>query len=538
MSTTHPRSQTDFDAVIIGAGFAGLYQLHRLREQGLKVRVFEAANGVGGTWHWNRYPGARTDSPSHIYQYLFSDDLLDQWNWSERYAAQPETERYLNWAADKLDLRRDISLESRVASAYWDKDLLHWTVRTVAGEEVSSRFLISCMGALAAPVIPQFEDQETFTGQIVHTARWPSEGVNLRDKRVAVVGTGATGIQVIQTIAPQVAELTVFQRTPNYAVPMRNPQYGDADRQALRSRYPELRRSIWHTFGGFDFDLDPRNWSDVSTSQRLETLERLWKDGSLAFWVGSFKEALFDPAINEEVSEFVRNKIRPRIRDPKVAAKLLPSDHGFGTRRVPLETGYFETFNRDNVKLVDTRAEPITRITPAGIRTADLEYPFDTIILATGFDAGTGAVTQIDIRGRESRSLRELWYQDLRTAMGMQVHGFPNLFLTSSPLSPAAAFCNAPTCIQHSVEWISDCIEHVLSRGASTVEATAAFEADWVAHHDQIAGMTLIGKTASWYTGANVEGKPRRLIGYPGVGNYRMACEREKAAGYPGFAVA
>ncbi len=542
MSETVSTKQT-VDAVVIGAGFSGLYQLYRLREQGLKVRVFDTASGVGGTWYWNCYPGARTDSPSHVYQYWFSDELLAEWDWKERFPAQPETERYLNRMADKFDLRDDITLNTRVTRAIWNDADARWTVSTESGdgqrETLSAQFLITCTGPVSAPVVPPFAGHASFKGPIVHTARWPKEGIDLRGKRVGIVGTGATGLQVIQTIASEVAELTVFQRTPNYAIPMRNPKYDDADRVAMRARYPETRKRVWDTFVGFDVDADPRAYADVAPEERRATLERLWADGSLNFWLSGFRESFFDQAVNDELSDFVRDKIRVRIKDPEVAAKLLPSDHGFGTKRVPLENGYFEVYNQPNVKLVDIRETPIERITETGLKTSAGEYAFDVLILATGFDASTGTLTRIDIRGRDGLSLKEHWGRDIRTAMGLQVHGFPNLFTTSAPFAPAAAFCNAPTCLQQQVDWISDCIRYVRAQpGAKTVEATREFEAKWIAHHDEIANMTLISKTKSWYTGANIEGKQHRVLGYLGVGNYRAACEDVKAKGYEGFEIA
>ncbi|MGK0222278.1 MAG: acetone monooxygenase [Limisphaerales bacterium] len=526
---------SQYDAVVIGAGFAGLYQLHCLRQMGLSVALLEAGSNVGGTWYWNRYPGARTDSPSNVYQFLFSDELLEGWQWSERFPSQPETERYLNWVADQLDLRRDIQFNARVASSKWSAEDAVWQIETDAGTHVSARFVVSCMGPLSTPVIPQFEGQGSFKGTIVHTTRWPKEGIDLAGKRVGVIGTGATGIQVVQTIASEVESLAVFQRTANYTIPMKNYDYPASE--PLQVDRAELRQKTRDTFGGFDFDMEQRLWADVDIEERRASMERLWSEGNLALWVGSFAEQLMEPEANEEVSEFIRDKIRARIEDPALAAKLIPIDHGFGTHRVPLETGYYEAYARDNVQLIDVNDESIVRLTPNGIQTTEQEIPLDILICATGFDAVTGALTNIDVRGRDDRSLKELWGQDVRTAMGMQVHGFPNLFLTSSPLSPAGAFCNAPTCVQHSVEWITECIGYVLNRGAS-IEATAEFEEEWVQHHDEVANATLIAKTPSWYTGANIEGKPTRLIGYPGgVAAYAEACERVKNNGYAGFSI-
>ena len=524
-----------YDAVVIGAGFAGLYQLHCLQQMGLSTTVLEAGSNVGGTWYWNRYPGARTDSPSNVYQFLFSDELFNEWQWSERFPSQAETERYLNWVADRLNLRPNIQFNKRVRSAIWTAENASWLITSEDGSQVSARFVISCMGPLSTPVVPEINGQDTFAGTIVHTTRWPQKDIDLSGKQVGVIGTGATGIQVVQTIATEVQSLTVFQRTANYTIPMKNDVYTTAaPQQADRS---ELRHRTRETFGGFDFDLEQREWASVDAAERRENMEHLWAQGNLSLWVGSFAEQLLEPAANKEVSEFVREKIRARIEDPSLAEKLLPTDHGFGTHRVPLETNYYEAFLLDHVQLIDTNAEAIVRLTPTGIETTDQEIPLDILICATGFDAVTGALTNIDVRGRDDRSLAALWAEDVRTAMGMQVHGFPNFFLTSSPLSPAGAFCNAPTCVQHSVEWISECIGYVLNRGAA-IEATAEFEAQWVAHHDEVANATLIAKTPSWYTGANVEGKPTRLIGYAGgVAAYVAACDQVRDEGYAGFSI-
>jgi acetone monooxygenase (methyl acetate-forming) len=537
-----PSSQQQFDAVVVGAGFAGIYQLHRLRSMGLNVRLYEAGDGVGGTWYWNRYPGARVDSQSYIYQYWFSDELLGDWNWSERFPAQPETERYLNFVADKFDLRRDMRFESRVTGAIFDESTQRWTVTTEGadGRQVASaQFLILCTGGLSAPLVPPFPGHGTFRGQTFHTGRWPKQDVDLAGKRVGVIGTGATGIQVIQTIASQVGHLTVFQRTANYTIPMSNPKYDDAMRASLRARYPALKERVHTTFAGFDYDFEDRPFADLTPEQRQSTLERLWADGSLNFWIGGFREIFFDEQINGVVSEFVRRKIRARVKDPTVAEMLVPKDHGFGTRRVPLETRYYEAFNRDNVLLVDARATPIERMTADGIRTSAGEHALDIVIFATGFDAGTGALTGIDIRGRNGLRLKDAWSDGVRTTMGLQVHRYPNLFMTMAPFSPAAAFCNVPTCVQQQVDWITDGIRFVLEQGHRSIEPSAEAEAKWIAHHDEVAAMTLIPKTNSWYVGSNVPGKPRRLLAYAGgVGVYRQACDAVKASGYQGFVTA
>ncbi|TDU31830.1 acetone monooxygenase [Panacagrimonas perspica] len=527
------------DALIIGAGFTGLYQLWSLRKLGLKVQVLETAPDVGGTWYWNCYPGARTDSPSNIYQYWFSDDLLDEWNWNERYAGRAESHAYFRHVADRFELRKDIRFNTRVDAAHWDEATSRWNLRTQDGTTLSARFLITALGPLSAPLVPPFKGHETFKGQLVHTARWPREGIDLKGKRVGVIGTGATGIQVIQSIAAEVSHLTVFQRTANYAVPMHNKRYTDADRAAIRARYPETREAIWTTFVGFDEPSVPHAYFDLPPAERRATLEKLWADGSLKIWVAGFMEIFFDLAASQEISEFVREKIRARIHDSKVAAKLVPQDHGFGTRRVPLENGYFEIYNRDNVSLVDLHEAPIECFTPKGIRTSAGEIELDVIILATGFDAGTGGLTAIDIRGRDGVSLRQQWKSDVRTTMGLQIHGYPNLFTTSAPYAPAAAFCNAPTCLQHQVQWITDCIAYLGKHGRTVIEPSADTESAWLAHHDELAGATLVAKTRSWYTGGNIEGKPNRLLSYiGGVPAYREACEKVKEKDYEGFELA
>ncbi|MGV8823360.1 flavin-containing monooxygenase [Methylibium petroleiphilum] len=528
------------DAVVVGAGFAGMYSLYKLREQGLKVQVYEAGTGVGGTWYWNRYPGARVDSQAYIYQYWFSKELLDEWNWSERFPAQDETERYLNHVADRFDLRKDIQFKTRVTAASYDEASQRWTITTDDGQSVSAQYFIMGTGGLSVPMLPALPGIENFKGRIVHTAQWPREGVDLKGKRVGIIGTGATGIQVIQTIAGEVGHLTVFQRTPNYTIPMRNPKYDDAARAELRAQYPMLKERVQRTFAGFDYDFEDRNFFDVDPAERQRILQRLWDDGSLNFWIGGFREVFFDEKVNAEFSDFVRQRIRERVKDPKVADKLVPQDYGFGTRRVPLETKYYEAFNRDNVLLVDTKATPMEEVTAKGIRTSAGLHELDILICATGFDAGTGALTKVDIRGRDGVLLRDAWAQDgVRTTMGLQVHGYPNLFMTMAPFSPAAAFCNVPTCLQQQVDWIADCIAFVRQQGRHSIEPSAEAEAKWVAHHDELANLTLVPKTNSWYMGSNVKGKPRRLLAYAGgVGTYRAKCEEVKASGYEGFVTA
>ena len=531
-----PAPARALDALVIGAGVAGLYQLHQLRELGLDARAVEAGSGVGGTWYWNRYPGAKFDSEAYIYQYLFSEDLYKGWSWSEKFPGQPEIERWLNYVADRLDLRRDIDFDTAVTSAHWDEAAARWTVTTDRGETLRPRFLVTCCGMLSAPMTEVFPGQESFRGTLVHTGRWPKEPPDLAGRRVGVVGIGATGIQVIQTIAEAVGHLTVFVRTPQYVLPMKSPRYGPEEVAAYKARFPELARTLPHTFTGFEYDFEVA-WADLTPKQRRERLEAIWADGSLKLWLASFAEMFFDPAVSEEVSEFVRAKMRERLVDPALCDLLIPTDYGFGTHRVPLESGYLEVYRRPNVTAVNVRENPIARVVPEGIELADgTVHALDVIILATGFDAGTGALTRIDIRGRDGRSLKEDWGRDIRTAMGLGVHGYPNLFTTATPLAPSAALCNMTTCLQQQTEWITDCIRHMRERGLSVIEPTEAMQDAWVAHHDEVAGANLISRTTSWYLGSNVPGKPRRVLSYTGgVGAYRARCAEVAAKGYEGF---
>ncbi len=439
-SRSSTTATTRLDALIIGAGVAGLYQLHQLRGLGLKVRAYDNASGVGGTWYWNRYPGARFDSECYIYQYLFSEDLYKGWSWSERFPGQPEIERWLNYIADRLDLRRDIQFDTTITRAVWNEATGRWTVETDRGETIDTQFLVTCCGMLSAPLTEVFPGQDSFKGPIFHTARWPREPVDLAGKRVGVVGIGATGIQVIQTIADRVGQLKVFVRTPQYVLPMKNPTYDPAAQTAYKDRFEELKATIPHTFTGFEYDFGP-SWAELTPEQRKARLEEIHADGSLKLWLASFAEMFFDEQVSQEVSDFVRGKMRERLKDERLCDLLIPKDYGFGTHRVPLETNYLEVYLRPNVEAVPVADNPIVRIRPEGIETADgTVHELDVIILATGFDAGTGALTRIDIRGRDGRSLKEDWGRDIRTTMGLGVHGYPNLFTTAVPLAPSAAF--------------------------------------------------------------------------------------------------
>lgn len=531
---------TMLDAVVIGAGVAGLYQLYRLRELGLKVRAYDTASGVGGTWYWNRYPGARFDSQVEVYQYWFSEELYKAWRPSERFPAQPETERWLNFVADHLDLKKDIQFNTRIVSAHYRQNDRRWTVRTESGETIDTQYVVACCGMLSAPLAERFSGQRTFRGEIHHTGLWPKDGVELKDKCVAVVGTGATGIQVIQTIAPDVEKMKIFVRTPQYVIPMKNSKYSEADWGYWSEQFHDLKKRVRSTFAGFHYDFENRPWAELTLTERVEILERFWEDGSLSMWLATFPEMFFDEAVSTVVSDFVREKMRKRLgNNAKLCSLLIPQDYGFGTHRVPLENKYLEVYLQENVEAIDCRTTPIESIVPEGIKTSDGKvHEVDVIILAVGFDAGSGALNRIDIRGRDGRSLKEQWSEEIRTAMGLQIHGYPNLFTTGAPLAPSAALCNMTTCLQQQVDWITDCITHARRHGVSAVEATQEFEDAWVKHHDEAAAATLVVKTDSWYMGSNVDGKPRRLLSYiGGAGNYHRQCDEVAANGYPGFSM-
>ena len=530
-------SHRQLDALVVGAGVSGLYQLYKLREAGLSVVALESAPDVGGTWYWNAYPGCRVDSPANIYQYWFSQELLDDWEWSERFPAQPEIKRYLQHVAHRFDLYSSIELSTRVASANWDEQEGRWHVTTHEGDVYSVKYLVSCVGLLSTPKVLSFPNQESFKGEVYHTAQWPQEPIDLKGLRVGVIGNGATGIQVIQTLAPEVKELIAFQRTPQYAVRMKNYAVDEKIMAEWRADYPRLSELVHNTFGGFPWDpAEEGHAATLTVEQRREVLEECWADGSLRMFVGTFPEVLVDPVMNEEVTEFVREKIRVQINDPAMAEKLIPRDHGYGLKRVPLENGYYEAFNRSNVHLVDIKATPIERFSEQGLIVGGKEYPLDALIMATGFDAGTGTLSRMGVEGRDGQSLTALWRQDIRTTLGLQVHGFPNLFLVGGPLSPIAAFCNVQTCAQQQVDWVTAAILHVIGAGKSTMEPTAEREEEWVQHHDEVANETLMMTIDSWYTGSNIAGKQRRLLSYIGGAHvYRELCDDIQAQGYPGF---
>ncbi len=491
----HAQAQ-ELDAVVVGAGFAGLYMLHLLRDKlGLRVETFEAGDGVGGTWYWNRYPGARCDIPSHHYSYSFSEELQQEWTWSEKYAAQPEILKYLNFVAEKFDLLRDIRFNTRVTSAHYDEGTNRWTVKTDDGRSLSARFFIPAVGNLSDAAIPEFKGHGSFRGDVYMTARWPEEGVDFKGKRVGIIGTGATAMQVIPLIAAEADHLTVFQRTPNYGAPLKNePMDPEVDRQA-KANYPELRRQAWESLAGVPFEqLRPSALEDTP-EQRRAHYEDCWEAGGFNVWLGSYGDILFDIEANATAAEFMREKIRERVKDPEVAEMLCPPEsQAYGTRRQACETGYFETFNRDNVTLVDLRKSPIEEIVPQGIRTTDGEHAFDILVYATGFDAFTGSLFRMDIRGRGGQTLEQHWSNGPLTLFGISTSGFPNLFLITGPQSPSVLF-NMPLGIEMHSEWIADCIAYMDRNGYCSIEPSEKAEQAWIKKTDEVANATLLPQT-------------------------------------------
>jgi cation diffusion facilitator CzcD-associated flavoprotein CzcO len=531
-------SSTDrYDAIIIGAGIAGMYQLYRLRELGLSVRVFEAGGGVGGTWYWNRYPGARFDSESYSYGYSFSPELLQEWQWSEHFSPQPETLRYLEFVADKFDLRRDIEFDCRIMCAAFDEGGNCWEVETENGDRARARFLITAVGPLSAPTLPRFAGLDSFEGPSYHTARWPHEPIDFTGKRVGVIGTGATGVQTIQEVAKTAAHLTVFQRSPNWCAPLHNGPIDEGTQARIKDSYPEIFRRCRESHGGFLHQSDPRSALEVSPEEQEAFFEKLYGEPGFGIWMGNFSDILINPEANDLMTEFMRRKIRERVKDPEIAEMLIPKNHGFGTRRVPLETHYYEVYNQDNVLLVDIREAPIERITPSGVKTPEAEYELDILIYATGFDAITGAFDRIDIRGQGGQTLKDKWADGPRTYLGLQSVGFPNLLTLVGPHN-AATFCNIPRCIEQNVEWVTDLIRYLRDNDYERVVPSQAAEDDWTKHVYDIAELTLLSKTDSWFTGVNqnLPDKKRTFMAYAGGSPaYRAKCDEVAANGYEGF---
>jgi cation diffusion facilitator CzcD-associated flavoprotein CzcO len=537
--STSTETAMDFDAVVIGAGVSGLYQLYRLRELGLRVRVFEAGTGVGGTWYWNRYPGARFDSESWTYGYSFSQELLEEWDWEEHFAAQPETERYLNYVADKFDLRRDIQFRSRVTAAHYQEDTRSWDVILEDGRRYTTRLLITAIGVLSAATMPTIPGVATFQGQSCHTHYWPKEPVRFEGKRVAVIGTGATGVQTITEVAKTAGHLTVFQRTPQWCAPLHNAKISKEEMNRIRADYPKIFARCQETYGCFIHATDPRATSEVTPEEREAFWEKLYGEPGFGIWMGNFRDILVDREANKLISDFLARKIRQRVKDPAVAEKLIPKNHGFGTRRVPLESGYYEVYNQPNVTLVDINETPIERITPTGIKTSDAEYAFDIIIYATGFDAITGAFDRIDFRGVDGVSLKEKWQDGPQTFLGILVDGFPNMLMV---MGPHAGLGNFPRAAEYSADWVTRLIRFARDRGLTRIEATAAGAKAWTDHVIAASEGLLFTEVDSWMTGINrnVEGKQvRRIMRYSGGHPaFRARCEAVAADGYRELALA
>ncbi|MGE3847308.1 MAG: flavin-containing monooxygenase [Gammaproteobacteria bacterium] len=538
MSTTH------YDAIIIGAGISGMYQLHRLRQLGMSVRVFEAGSGVGGTWYWNRYPGCRFDSESYSYGYSFSKEILDEWDWSEHFAPQPETLKYLNFVADKLDVRKDITFNARVKSAAYDEQANLWNVTLEDGGQACAPLLISATGPLSAPQMPNIPGVGEFKGEAFHTGLWPRDPngygpakISFAGKRVGIIGTGATGVQVIQEVAKDVGHLYVFQRTPNWCAPLHNSKIDDATQRKIHASYDQIFQQCAESMGNFLHKFDERSALEVTTEEREAFFEELYASPGFGIWLGTFRDVLTDQRANDLASDFIARKIRGRVKDPKVAEKLIPKDHGFGLRRVPMETNYYEVYNQPNVTLVDIKEAPIERITAKGIKTAAAEYELDLIIYATGFEAVTGALARIDIRGVGGVSLQEHWKDGPVTYLGMQTTGFPNFFTLVGP-NNGSTFCNIPRCIEQNVDWLTDLIADMRAKGLSRVEPTTQAEVAWTEHVDETARATLFPTVNSWFMGVNpnIPGRKKKFMLYAGgFPKYRQTCADIAAKGYEGF---
>ena len=525
------------DAVVVGAGFAGMYMLHRLRGIGLSVRVYEQGSGVGGTWYWNRYPGARCDVESMQYSYSFSDELQQEWNWSERYAPQPEILRYANHVADRFGLRSAIQFNTRVEQAVFDESTNIWQVATSDGRTVTAKFVVLATGCLSNARVPDIKGLDRFKGHVYHTGHWPHEPIDFTGLRVGVIGTGSSGIQSVPVIAEQAKHLTVFQRTPNYSIPARNATLTEQERQKFRQNYPEIRRfAREEAKNGIYTDLPDRGALDDGDNERRARYEQRWQHGGLTF-MSVYNNLALDQAANDTAADFVREKIAEIVKDPATAKLLQPTTYPIGTKRICIDTDYFETFNRPNVTLVDIKSDPIEEILPNAVRAGAKDYEIDALVLATGFDAMTGSVAKIDISGRQGQTLNQKWAEGPKTYLGLMSAGFPNLFIITGPGSPSV-LSNMIVSIEQHVDWIADCIAYMRDRGFEAMEANKDAEDNWVAHVNEVAYTTLYPQANSWYMGANIPGKPRIFMPYiGGVGPYRQICNDVAAKGYEGFAM-
>jgi cyclohexanone monooxygenase len=535
---SHAAGTEAYDVVVVGAGFAGMYMLHRLRGQGFSVRVYEQGGDVGGTWYWNRYPGARCDVESMQYSYSFSEELQQEWNWSERYAPQPEILKYANHVADRFDLRSDIQLNTRVDRAAFDESASRWSVTTSDGKSVTAIYVVLATGCLSNARMPDIRGLKDFRGKVYHTGHWPHESVDFTDLRVGVIGTGSSAIQSVPIIARQAGQLTVFQRTPNFSIPARNAPLTVEEREAFRARYPEIRRfAREQARNGIYTEMPDRGALDDGDNERRSKYEARWMRGGLTF-MSVYNNLAIDKAANDTAADFVREKIAEIVRDPETARLLQPNNHPIGSKRICIDTDYFATFNRPNVALVDIRSNPIEEITANAVRTGGRDYEVDALVLATGFDAMTGSVAKIDIRGRDGQTLNRKWAEGPKTYLGLMSAGFPNLFIITGPGSPSV-LSNMIVSIEQHVDWITDCVAWMRDRGLDSMEANRDAEDKWVAHVNEVAHTTLYPQANSWYMGANIPGKPQIFMPYiGGVGAYRQICNDVAAKGYEGFAMA
>ena len=538
MKETPSQDEATHDVVIVGAGFAGLYMMYRAREVlGLDAIGIEAGSGPGGTWYWNRYPGARCDSESFYYCFTFSDEILHEWDWSSRYPEQPEILRYLEFVADRLDLRRSFRFETTVTAATWDETANRWVVETNTGETFAATYLVTAAGCLSASNVPDIVGLDEFQGDWYHTARWPAEGVDFDGKRVAQIGTGSTGIQAAPVIAKDAASLYVFQRTPNFTIPARDRPMSHEEWIEIKSNYDEIRRRMNSSISGFPYTPSSRSTLEVSEQERNEIYEQLWEEGGFKFLWGSFFDVTLNEEANETAAAFIRRKIREIVKDPAVAEKLCPTDHPYGSKRPPIDTDYYETFNRGNVTLVDLRDEPIARITASGVETETSNYEVDIIVFATGFDAVTGTLLRMNITGRDGLTLEEKWADGPRSYLGVQIAGFPNLFTITGPGSPSI-LVNVPTAIEQHVEWIADCIDHVRQLDKSRIEPSVEAEAAWADRVAEASQIGLFNRANSWYVGANIPGKKRIFMPFVGgMVTYRAHCDEVVRDDYRGFVI-
>ena len=530
----HPKTQ--LDAIVVGAGLAGLYALHRLRGLGLKARAYEAGDGIGGTWFWNRYPGARCDVESLEYSYSFSNDLQQEWKWPERYGTQAEILKYINHVADRFDLRSLVQLKTRVTSAVFDRATNLWTVTTDQGDVVEAQSCIMATGNLSTPRVPDFKGLENFKGKWYHTGLWPKEGVDFSGLRVGVIGTGSSSVQMIPHIAAQAKHLTVFQRTANFSLPARNGPMETEREQTHKAHYPERRKAAYDTpFGIAGHPAPTQSALDVPEAERNRSYEEKWAEGGSISFLYGYTDLLTNKASNDTASEFVRNKIRATVKDQRTAELLAPKDHPIGTKRLCLDTNYYETYNRENVRLEDAKSAPVQEITATGLRTAAKDYEFDAIVFATGFDAMTGALNEIDIRTSDGAKLKEKWEDGPLTYLGIMVAGFPNMFVITGPGSPGVKTQMILSIEQH-MNWIADCLTYLKTHGLKRIEASEEAETEWVTHVNEVADSTLYPLANSWYMGANIPGKTRVFMPYVGgVPAYKKKCDEVAAKGYEGF---